>query len=75
MVETGEMNSVIKMAQNALANFLTENKYAELRVCVNQLDDVMRMPVLLGAWRYLTDEYIIQDTFRQFMKNYNEGVM
>jgi len=75
MVATGELSSGIKMAQNALANFLTENKYAELRICVNQLDDVMRMPVLLGAWRYLTDEYIIQDTFRQFMKNYNEGVM
>ncbi len=75
MVATGELSSGIKVAQNALANFLTENKYAELRICVNQLDDVMRMPVLLGAWRYLTDEYIIQDTFRQFMKNYNEGVM
>ncbi len=75
MVATGELSSGIKTAQNALANFLTENKYAELRICVNQIDDVMRMPVLLGAWRYLTDEYIIQDTFRQFMKNYNEGVM
>ena len=33
------------------------------------------MPVLLNSWRYLTDNFMIQETFRQFMKKYNEGVM
>ena len=29
----------------------------------------------LNSWRYLTDNFMIQETFRQFMKKYNEGVM
>ena len=51
------------------------NVNTELRLCVNQLPDTVKMPVLLNSWRYLTDNFMIQETFRQFMKKYNEGVM
>lgn len=75
MMETGELSMGLKKAQDALDYFTQVDKYADLRACVGQLEDVMKMPVLLGAWRYLTDKNIIKDSFRDFMKSYNEGVM
>lgn len=71
----GELSTGLRAAQSELADYISAGKNAELRLCVDELQDSMKMPVLLNAWRYLTDEYIIQDTFRQFMRNYNEGVM
>ena len=72
---SSEIGMGLTAARGALDNYISENKSAELRQCVNELPDVMKMPVLLNTWRYLTDEYIIQDTFREFMRNCNEGVM
>ena len=65
----------LKAAKKSLSGFYEEGSNALLRDCVSQLPDALRMPVLLNAWRYLTDEFIIQEGFREFMKNYNEGVM
>ena len=70
-----DISTGIRAAQKAFENFITDNKSAELRLCVNQLPDTVKMPVLLNSWRYLTDNFMIQETFRQFMKKYNEGVM
>ena len=72
---TLDISAGIKAAQKAFENFITDNKNAELRLCVNMLPDTVKMPVLLNSWRYLTDNFMIQETFRQFMKKYNEGVM
>ena len=72
---SGDISTGIRTAQKAFENFITDNKSAELRLCVNQLPDTVKMPVLLNSWRYLTDNFMIQETFRQFMKKYNEGVM
>ena len=72
---TLDISAGIKAAQKAFENFITDNKNAELRLCVNILPDTVKMPVLLNSWRYLTDNFMIQETFRQFMKKYNEGVM
>lgn len=72
---TLDISAGIKAAQKAFENFITDNKNAELRLCVNLLPDTVKMPVLLNSWRYLTDNFMIQETFRQFMKKYNEGVM
>lgn len=72
---TIDISAGVKAAEKAFENFITDNKSAELRLCVNQLPDTVKMPVLLNSWRYLTDNFMIQETFRQFMKKYNEGVM
>lgn len=65
----------LKAARKALTDYNGEERDAQLRDCVNQLPDVLKMPVLLNAWKYLSDEYIIQDSFKEFMKKFNEGVM
>ena len=72
---TDDISSGIRAAQKMFENFITDNKNAELRLCVNELPDTVKMPVLLNSWRFLTDNFMIQETFRQFMKKYNEGVM
>ena len=72
---TSDISTGIRSAQKDFENFISDNKSAELRICVNQLPDTVKMPVLLNSWRYLTDNFMIQETFRQFMKKYNEGVM
>ena len=72
---SSDISTGIKGAQSSFENFISEHKSAELRICVNQLPDTVKMPVLLNSWRYLTDNFMIQETFRQFMKKYNEGVM
>ena len=72
---TDDISSGIRAAQKMFENFITDNKNAELRLCVNELPDTLKMPVLLNSWRFLTDNFMIQETFRQFMKKYNEGVM
>ena len=72
---SSDISTGIKGAQRSFENFISEHKSAELRICVNQLPDTVKMPVLLNSWRYLTDNFMIQETFRQFMKKYNEGVM
>lgn len=72
---SSDISTGIKSAQKGFENFISENKSAELRISVNQLPDTVKMPVLLNSWRYLTDNFMIQETFRQFMKKYNEGVM
>lgn len=72
---SSDISTGIKCAQSSFENFISEHKSAELRICVNQLPDTVKMPVLLNSWRYLTDNFMIQETFRQFMKKYNEGVM
>ena len=72
---TDDISSGIRAAQKMFENFITDNKNAELRLCVNELPDTVKMPVLLNSWRFLTDNFTIQETFRQFMKKYNEGVM
>ncbi len=74
-IATDELSNGIKAAQSYLSSYISENKSAELRYFINGLPDIMKLPVLLGAWKYLTDEYIIQDTFKEFIKKYNEGVM
>ena len=63
---TDDISSGIRAAQKMFENFITDNKNAELRLCVNELPDTVKMPVLLNSWRFLTDN---------FMKKYNEGVM
>ena len=65
----------LKAARRSLTDYNGEERDAQLRDCVNQLPDVLKMPVLLNAWKYLSDEYIIQDSFKEFMKKFNEGVM
>lgn len=72
---TDDISSGIRAAQKMFENFITDNKNAELRLCVNELPDTLKMPVLLNSWRFLTDNFMIQETFRQFMKKYNEGVI
>lgn len=72
---TDDISSGIRAAQKMFENFITDNKNAELRLCVNELPDTVKMPVLLNSWRFLTDNFMIQETLRQFMKKYNEGVM
>lgn len=72
---TDDISSGIRAAQKMFENFITDNKNAELRLCVNELPNTVKMPVLLNSWRFLTDNFMIQETFRQFMKKYNEGVM
>lgn len=72
---TDDISSGIRAAQKMFENFITDNKNAELRLCVNELPDTVKMPVLLNSWRFLTDNFMMQETFRQFMKKYNEGVM
>lgn len=72
---TDDISSGIRAAQKMFENFITDNKNAELRLCVNELPDTVKMPVLLNSWRFLTDNFMIQETFRQFMKKYNEGVI
>ena len=72
---TDDISSGVRAAQKMFENFITDNKNAELRLCVNELPDTVKMPVLLNSWRFLTDNFMIQETFRQFMKKYNEGVM
>ena len=67
--------ALLVWALTVLYNGITDNKNAELRLCVNELPDTLKMPVLLNSWRFLTDNFMIQETFRQFMKKYNEGVM
>lgn len=74
-VKNGELSSGIRTAQSELKTLIEENNQAQLGLSIQELNDLMKMPVLLGAWRYLTDEYMIKNTFRVFMKNYNEGVM
>ena len=71
---TDDISSGVRAAQKMFENFITDNKNAELRLCVNELPDTVKMPVLLNSWRFLTDNFMIQETFRQFMKKYNEGV-
>ncbi len=70
-----ELDRGLKAAKRSLADFYGENRDARLRECVNTLPDGLKMPVLLNTWRYLSDEYIIQEGFKEFMKKYNEGVM
>ncbi len=74
-VRQSEMTVGIKSAEGSLENFIPENKYNELRICVTQMPDTVKMPVLLNTWRYLTENGMLRDSFKQFMKNYNEGVM
>ncbi len=74
-IASDELSTGLKAVQAYLSDYVAENKSAELRHSINGLPDIMKLPVLLGAWRYLTDEYIIQSTFKDFIKKYNEGVM
>ncbi|MCH5324536.1 MAG: hypothetical protein J1E39_04910 [Eubacterium sp.] len=70
-----ETDQKAKDARNVLSDYYGENKGALLRDYVNQLPDVLKLPVLLSSWKYLSDEFIIQDGFKEFMKKFNEGVM
>lgn len=74
-IQKGEIVMGLKQAKESLANYITENKSSELRVCIEQLSENLKLPVLLNVWRFLRDGFVFTQTFRQFIKNYNEGVM
>ena len=57
---TDDISSGIRAAQKMFENFITDNKNAELRLCVNELPDTLKMPVLLNSWRFLTDNFMKQ---------------
>lgn len=70
-----EMYLGLEQAKKMVAEYAKTGRTSQIRLDVSQLSDALKMPVLHSCWRYLTDEGLLQDSFKQFMKNYNEGVM